>query len=135
MIALDSNVFIYALEGNEEFGEDARQLLNAAANGVVAGNASELVYLEVLTGTGGEKPARNLLEGIDITYQPVTLDVLLKAVGLRRRYALKTPDAVHVASALAAGCTYLVTNDRTLARHKIPGVDIISLKAAVKLIQ
>ncbi len=58
MTALDSNVFIYALEGNREFGEYARYILTAIANGILAGNACELAYPKVLTGSEKESNVR-----------------------------------------------------------------------------
>jgi predicted nucleic acid-binding protein len=132
MIAIDANVFIYALEGNAEFGYDARMLLDSIANGITVGHASELVYLEVLTGAGNGKNARKLLEGIGIVYHPVTLEVLLRAVTLRQEYKLHSPDAIHIASALQVGCTHFITNDHQVLGKRVLGIEIVSLADAHK---
>jgi predicted nucleic acid-binding protein len=38
------------------------------------------------------------------------------ASDLRARHNLKTPDAIHVASAIVSGCDTFITNDRMLSR-------------------
>ena len=51
-----------------------------------------------------------------IVLNPVTAAVAERAAHLRARYNLRTPDAVHLASALEAGCDALLTNDLGLKR-------------------
>lgn len=43
-------------------------------------------------------------------------EVFELATGLRARHGLKTPDALHLAAALTAGCEEFWTNDRHLER-------------------
>lgn len=50
------------------------------------------------------------------TLVPVTLPIAESAAVLRARYNLRTPDALHVASAISAGCDALLTNDAGLKR-------------------
>ncbi|MDZ4722173.1 MAG: type II toxin-antitoxin system VapC family toxin [Roseiflexaceae bacterium] len=46
----------------------------------------------------------------------VTAETADVAANLRARYALRTPDALHVATAITTGCDALVTNDAALRR-------------------
>ena len=49
-----------------------------------------------------------------------------RAALLRARHGLKMPDALHLATAQAAGAACLVTNDRRLP--VLDGLDIVSLR-------
>lgn len=53
-------------------------------------------------------PGVNVLE--------LTPDVIEKATDLRARYNFKTPDAVHLASAIVAGAISFLTGDQNLSR-------------------
>lgn len=44
----------------------------------------------------------------------ITQALLRKAAQLRARTKLKTPDAIHAATALSRNCTLFLTNDRAL---------------------
>ncbi len=44
------------------------------------------------------------------------MSILRKAVQLRADLNLKTPDAIHAATATISGCDYLLTNDDGLRR-------------------
>jgi predicted nucleic acid-binding protein len=46
----------------------------------------------------------------------LTPEISTAAARLRARYGLRTPDAIHAGSALAAGADLLVTNDRDLLK-------------------
>jgi len=46
----------------------------------------------------------------------ITVPIAESAADLRARYNLRTPDALHVASAIAAGCDAFLTNDARLKR-------------------
>lgn len=43
--------------------------------------------------------------------EPVTVAVGRRAADLRARYNLRTPDALHVATAIVSGCDAFLTND------------------------
>jgi predicted nucleic acid-binding protein len=47
---------------------------------------------------------------------PVHVTVAARAADLRARYALRTPDALHVATALVSGSDAFLTNDLALKR-------------------
>jgi predicted nucleic acid-binding protein len=51
----------------------------------------------------------------DINPLPVTRDILVEAARQRSLLKVKTPDAIHIATAKLAGCECFVTNDQKLA--------------------
>jgi len=53
-------------------------------------------------------------EGVEVI--PVSLAIAERAAELRARYNLRTPDAIHVATALVSKCDAFLTNDSTLKR-------------------
>jgi predicted nucleic acid-binding protein len=131
-IAVDANVFIYVLEQNQSFWQDALDMLKAIESGEVAGIASELTYLEVLSDRKltDKKAAltEQFLRDTGVSFGSVTLTVLQEAARLRRTTpGLKTPDAIHLATALQAGATHFVTNDRALLKRQIPGIQLLDL--------
>jgi len=57
-----------------------------------------------------------LLSGNTFRLYPVTGKIAVSADHLRARYNLKTPDALHVATALELRCDAFITNDKGLRR-------------------
>jgi len=47
---------------------------------------------------------------------PISAGVAESAADLRARYNLRTPDALHVATAIDAGCDAFLTNDTGIKR-------------------
>jgi len=136
VLGIDANVLIYALEGNPEFGPDAKHVLRDSVENTGC-SASELIIMELMARKMNETTAARLytwLQKVGIRYQVVTREVLLKAADLRRSYDFGAMDSIHVASAMQAGCTHFVTNDRQVLRRKVPGIHIVSLSAAAKLL-
>jgi predicted nucleic acid-binding protein len=66
----------------------------------------------------------------DLTLLPVDGVVANEATQLRAKYNLKTPDAIHIASAAVHGASLLVTTDHDFARCRdLPGmvIDVVSM--------
>ena len=61
----------------------------------------------------------------DVLLVPVSRVILEQAARLRASTGLKTPDAVHAATALDAGCTLFVTNDAAFRR--VTGLNVVAL--------
>ena len=59
---------------------------------------------------------RSLFDAIEVDLIPVTRSLWEKAALLRAETGLKTPDALHAATALHAECTLFVTNDDDFRR-------------------
>ena len=57
-----------------------------------------------------------LLESANFQTLPIDSRLAERAAELRVRYNLRTPDALQVAAALAAGCEAFLTNDGTFKR-------------------
>ncbi len=122
-VYFDANAVIYSVEKIEPY----RALLDAAWKasevGAIRIVGSELLLLECLV-----KPVRaadSLLEHTyrelllgsgDVRLMPVDLPVIERAIRIRAENRLKTPDAIHAASALQAGAALFVTNDARFRR-------------------
>lgn len=128
---LDSNLFIYFLEGNLQFGGYAKEVFLSIEKGDLDACASELVFFEVLSSKhlndSTATKAKKTLESLPIRYYPADKTVLIEASRLRREYGLGVLDSVHVASALTSGCEKFITNDERLTKKKVPSISIIGL--------
>jgi predicted nucleic acid-binding protein len=124
---LDANSIIYSVEGLPEFRDATLEWIDRAeASGTVV--TSRLARLECRV-----KPLRDgdaeLLARFDgffaragLELIEVAADVLERATELRARHGFRTPDAIHLATALEANADVFLTGDRTLAR--CPGLDV-----------
>ena len=118
---LDTNLFIYAVEGYAPEEAFVRELFNALEQGELAAATSELALAEVLV-----QPFALGREDVVATYTdllrpserlavvPVDRAVLVEAARQRAVLGLRMPDAIHVATAFAFGCGVFLTNDRRL---------------------
>ncbi|MBK9527482.1 MAG: PIN domain-containing protein [Acidobacteria bacterium] len=55
----------------------------------------------------------------------MSTDILRAAAELRAKHNLKTPDAIHAATAITSGCQHLIANDNGFRR--ITTIDVIIL--------
>jgi len=120
-VYLDTNIFIYAVEGYAPEAVFLRELFAALEEGRFAAITSELSLAEVLV-----KPFELGREDVVATYTelvapserltivPVDRAILIEAARQRAALGMRMPDAIHVATALAAGCALFLTNDRRL---------------------
>ncbi len=61
---------------------------------------------------------RFFLKTRNISMTPVTLQISRRSADLRANYGLRTPDALHIATALETGCEAFLTNGVSLKRVK-----------------
>ncbi len=64
-----------------------------------------------------------LLTKTEVILSPITAEILREAATLRAQLSLKTPDAIHAATAIALKCDYLITNDDGLRR--LPNINLV----------
>lgn len=131
---IDANVLIYSVERIQPFVStlDAFWLDVTVRHLYVL--TSELTALETLVGplrtgdTALETLFRQALySSPDLRLAPITLAVLERAARLRATTpSLKTPDAIHAATALVEGCALFVTNDAAFSH--VPGLNVRLLR-------
>ncbi len=118
LIYLDACLVIYAVEADPEYGDRVLRAMSQESGARFA--VSPLVKLECLV-----KPLRNGDTALQRRYEgaleqlatlPMPEPAFLAAAQLRARFALKTPDALHLACAQHHGCESLWPNDDRLAR-------------------
>ena len=131
-VYLDSAVLIYSVEKVEPFASALRPLWEGAAAGRLSLYGSELLLVEVLVAPlrkkDGELEAtyRQMLSGAtEIRILPIERDILEQAVQLRADLGIKTPDAIHAATAQAAGCDVILTNDDDFVGLDHPSVILL----------
>ncbi|MBF6594329.1 MAG: PIN domain-containing protein [Thermaceae bacterium] len=129
---LDTNVFIYALEGFPGTETVLEELFKAIDGGSIQTVTSELSLTEALI-----KPIQNgnvqhqaiyeaairSRKGLEVV--PVSRSVLLEAAQLRGTTNLKLPDAIHAATATLSGCAVFLSNDDQI---KHPSLELILLR-------
>jgi predicted nucleic acid-binding protein len=92
-------------------------------SGIVSGISSVITLTEVLTKpkqTGNQRLEREyrslLLQSRHVSLVEVDTVIAERAADLRARWRIRTPDALHIATALDAGCQAFLTNDHALRR-------------------
>ena len=121
-VYLDTSGFIYSVERIEPYGELLEPMWRQAQSGQFTIVSSDLVVLETLVKPlrDGDKIVetlfRSLFDAIEVNLIPVTRALWEEAAILRAETGLKTPDAIHAATALRAQCALFVTNDDDFRR-------------------
>lgn len=129
-VYVDANAVIYAIERIEPYRTLLEPLWNVAATGAVVVMTSELTWLETLTkplrdhDTQREALFRAFLTAQEVTLLPTTL-MLWEAAARLRGLGLKTPDALHAATALEQHCALFITNDPIFKR--VPNLPVVIL--------
>lgn len=122
-VYLDANVFIDFIEGAEPVSKPLAGLMRQLKQRPGLAITSELTLAEVLAPTKGRKrtpPVRRLymnllVWGGYVDLHPVSRLVLYETASLRATNItskLKLADAIHLATALLAGCPLFVSRDR-----------------------
>jgi predicted nucleic acid-binding protein len=131
-VYLDANTLIYRIETIQPYLTTAAPLWDALRAGTQEVVTSVLSLLETLVKPLqlGNATLQKLFETVlyntkGFACLPVTRQTLEAAAQIRVTYGLKTPDAIHAATALIEGCTLFVTND--LAFQRIPGLNVAIL--------
>lgn len=134
-VYFDSNIFIYLIEGFRALESQLLQLRDCIASGESEIVTSELTLCEVLVAPFRRNDnalaaryrqfieasgAFNLLTTRRQTYVLASL--------YRAQFGMKTPDAVHMATATEADCDVFVTNDTKIKAPR--RMEVLSLSAA-----
>lgn len=122
-IAIDTSILIYLLEKHPRYFLSAKRLLSRVQKGDVTAVFSIIGMIEILTGVkqkGRDDLANSYRQlfgnfpHFDIyTLTEQTVEI---ASDLRARYQLKTPDAIHLATAIEHQAKIFYTNDKALEK-------------------
>ncbi len=122
LVYLDASPIIYAIEKIAPYALLLHPVWEAAQKGQIRLVGSELLLLETLVkpvqlaDRNLETAFRSFLRSQEMTLFPITTAVLEEAIQLRAIARLKTPDAIHAATARLTGCDLFITNDKIFER-------------------
>lgn len=132
-VYFDTNAFIYFLDGGTEFFRKIYPFFEAVDNGEIIGSAGDLVIAELLVKPikdGNIIAERRIRSLFDTTGKfrvlPHDRGTLELAAYIRARQNFSMPDAIHIATAIGARCTHIITNDNKMA-DRIEGMKSILL--------
>lgn len=116
---LDTNLFMYAVEGHEQYAEVLGRLFGIIATQKIPVLTSELTLAECLVmplKTGNTVLAaryqQHLRTHAGLECIAVSREILLEAARLRAMTNMKLPDAIHVATAVVMQCDMFISNDK-----------------------
>lgn len=131
-IFLDTNFFIYLIEGASPQAARARYLIRAFATRRDEILTSVMSLGEVLVAPFSKGDValaqryRRIFHGPGITVLPFLEPAAEAFARIRMQRAIKPPDAIQLATAGTAGCDLFLTNDERLTGVTVPGVHFIT---------
>jgi uncharacterized protein len=123
ILGLDTVTLIYFLERHPTWFSLVRELFQAIENNRFSAVISSLVFAELLVPAyRADKPdeaarLQHILSHFpNLEIVSLSPSIAAEAARLRARYALRTPDAIHLATAIDRGAEGFITNDKDLRR-------------------
>jgi predicted nucleic acid-binding protein len=118
---IDTNLWIYALEGYPQYSPFLTALFKAIDAGNLYAVTSELTLAELLVkpfidkNLTTQRAYQNALQSsINLQVFPISRQILVESARLRAETSLKLPDAIHIATALLTHCDTFLTNDKRI---------------------
>ena len=130
-VYLDANGFIYSVERVEPYRTLLEPLWQQARAGEFDVASSDITVLETLVKPLREGDEvvemllRSMFDAHEVSLIPATRELWEDAACIRADTGLKTPDALHAATALNTGCTLFITNDTDFRR--VEGLPVVVL--------
>ena len=130
-VYIDTVVAIYSVEWNPEYFDLLQPLWLKFQSEEIQLISSELILMETLV-----LPLRNedsllinayeeLLLSEPMQLVPIDQSILRQAANLRATNSIKTPDAIHAATAMAVNCDLFITNDKGF--HNLAELPVVIL--------
>jgi predicted nucleic acid-binding protein len=120
-VLLDTVALIYFLEENKRYSKKAEQIFGRIESGELQGVMANLVFAELLVPLyrSGDPQAAVGLSNRLINFRnmeviPLTTEISREAARLRADHGLRTPDAIHGATAIITQASGILTNDKQL---------------------
>lgn len=121
IIGIDASIAIYFLQRTSQFFIPAKKLFSLVEEGKLHGVFSVIGMIEVLTGPKKmNQPAlaaqykTALSQFPHLIIAPVSEAVVESASQLRAKYGIKTPDAIHIATAICHNAAAFISEDKQL---------------------
>lgn len=132
-IAFDTSICIYFFEGHQKYYHIVKQLFQAVENEQIIVYYSALLLTELYAGPL-KKGDRSIVENWNKYFKhypsfymkSVDEKIAYKAAILRAKYMIKTPDALHIATAIEEKVSFFLTNDKNL--KKITEIQVMCLE-------
>ena len=129
LAAFDADVLIYAATAGHPLGEKVAALL-AEADADLTGVGSVLLLTEVLAKPMRADPSSAEIEALvsvlsRLELRPLDDPTARLALALAISYGLRAADAVHLATAVAAGAQRFLTNNRRDFPQTISEIEIV----------
>jgi predicted nucleic acid-binding protein len=132
-ISVDTAPFIYLWEKHPRYVKLSEELFGYLSSPEVYGSTSIIALIEVCIYPQRQGRAdlvtiyeNALLHSQQVQMWPVNVEIARQAVQLRAAYDIHIPDALHLATAITAGATLFVTNDRRL--QKVTEIEVLSFE-------
>jgi predicted nucleic acid-binding protein len=122
VVYVDTSPIIYGIEKHPRFFPAWEPLWDAVEFGNIQLVTSHLTILESLVVPLKQKNSvmvalfKQTLMASELQLLPITIEIVEAAADLRADFNLKTPDAIHAATALKAGASLFITNDGAFRR-------------------
>ena len=129
---IETAPLIYYVEENPTYIDRMDAIIEAVDNGGITAYSSVITLTEVLNHpmkTGDKKLVQKyrdiLVNSGSYQLAAINVQVAQSAADLRARYNLRTPDALHVASAIHRHCDAFLTNDAGIKRVSELGILVL----------
>jgi predicted nucleic acid-binding protein len=133
-VGLDTSILIYHLEDIEPYSDLTEAAFSAIAEGLPKAVVSMISITELLVQpfAKGEEDRITVFEQFILSLPntnliPPTYTIAKEAARLRAKYAIRTPDALLISTALSEKAEAFLTNDSRLRSLKAEGVGILVL--------
>jgi predicted nucleic acid-binding protein len=133
-VGLDTSILIYHLEDIEPYADLTEATFSAIAEGLTKAIVSMISITELLVQpfSKGEEDRIAIFEQFILSLPntdliPPTYTIAKEAARLRAKYAIRTPDALLISTALSEKVEAFLTNDSRLRGVKAEGVSILVL--------
>lgn len=125
--ALDTVTLIYFLEQHPAHYQTAKNIFKKIEDGKISAVISTLVFAELLVPafrTNENKRAEKIIYILsnfpNLKIVPLTAEISTVAAQLRAIHGLRTPDAIHAATALESKTKGIITNDKDFQKIASP---------------
>lgn len=116
---LDTVTIIYFLEKHPRYYQIAKEIFKKIEAGKISANISTLVFTELLVPAYRTKEYKHAEKIVHILSNfpnlqtiPMSTKISTTAAKIRAMHGLRTPDAIHIATALESKSRGIITNDK-----------------------